>query len=92
VTDDERMAADSERVALMAIGDARDYIAAQTLEWAKARPADPNVPEALARVVDGWRWNCGKEDKWTLARDAFNVLHRRYPQSEWTKRTKYWYR
>jgi hypothetical protein len=92
VTDAERTTADQERLALMAIGDARDYIAAQTLEWAKARPADPNVPEALARVIDGWRWNCGSDDKWPMARDAFNLLHRRYPQSDWTKRTKYWYR
>jgi len=26
------------------------------------------------------------------SKEAFDLLHRRYPKSEWTARTKYWYK
>jgi hypothetical protein len=88
----ERAATERELQALRAIGPARSYLAAEVIKWARARPADPNVAEALALVVEGWRWNCGDNDKWSLAREAFRILHRQYPDSEWTQKTRYWYR
>jgi hypothetical protein len=60
----------------------------QVLTWAKKYPHDPRIPEALHRVVRSARYGCtsGK-----LSRQAFQLLHKRYPNSEWTKKTRYWY-
>ena len=92
VTAAERATTERELAALRALGPARSYLAQETIRWARARPGDPDVPEALALVIEGWRWNCGDDDKWQLAREAFTILHRRYPQSDWAKKTRYWYR
>jgi hypothetical protein len=92
VSESDRAAAERELQALHAIGPARSYLATETIRWARTRPADPAAAEALARVVEGWRWNCGDNDTWQLPREAFRILHRQYPESEWAKKTRYWYR
>lgn len=60
----------------------------QVLTWAQAHPNDPRVPQALHRAVRSARYGCTSGD---LSRQAFRLLHKRYPGSEWAKRTKYWY-
>ncbi|HKW98245.1 MAG TPA: hypothetical protein VJN43_10965 [Bryobacteraceae bacterium] len=69
---------------------APEYLAAQTLEWAKAHPDDARVPEALHMVVSAGHYGCGKE-KSPFSEQAFRLLHQKYPDSEWAKKTKYWY-
>jgi hypothetical protein len=44
--------------------------------------ADPNLPEALHRIVK----NGGEYSK-----KAFQLLHKHFPRSPWAKKTKYWY-
>jgi len=92
VSDDERTATAQERSALDAAGSARSYLASETLAWAADEPKNPVVAEALARVVKGWRVGCGDDDKWPLARRAFQTLHRNFPDDDWATQTKYWYR
>lgn len=88
----QRSAVAQERDALAMAGNGRTYLATSVLAWANARPNDPDVPEALARVVEGWRWSpCAYGEKSTLPQRAFTALHRRYPTSAWTRRTPYWY-
>jgi hypothetical protein len=65
------------------------FLLSATLEWAKAKPDDPHVPEALHRAVMAARYRCGSDPK--LSRQAFSLLHRQYPKSPWTAKTKYWY-
>ena len=59
------------------------------IEWAKKHPNDPRVPEALHRAVKSARYGCTSGE---LSRQAFQLLHKRYPNSSWAKKTKYWYR
>ncbi|HEY3044565.1 MAG TPA: hypothetical protein VGJ39_11095 [Vicinamibacterales bacterium] len=92
ITAGERTAAEREIQALAAAGAGRSYLGAEALKWARARPADPHVAEALAQTVEGWRFSCGDGEKWDIARQAFTTLHRLFPQSESAKRTKYWYK
>jgi hypothetical protein len=94
VTDAERAETEREIGALASAGPAREYLAAEAIKWARAKPDDVHAAEALARIVDGWRRNCadGEPGKWELSRDAFRTLPRLHPQSEWAKRTRYWYR
>jgi hypothetical protein len=67
------------------------YLAAQTLAWASSHPDDPRVPEALHLVVQAGRRACRGDGPVEYGRTAFELLHRRYPKSAWTEKTKYWY-
>ena len=68
------------------------WLAHQAFDWAVAHPDDPLTPESLHLVVRVLRYSCG-EDKIDskLSHEAFNLLHRKYPNSEWTKKTPYWF-
>ena len=65
----------------------------RVLNWADFHRRDPRVPEALHRVVRATR--CGitgpYEDVGAVSQDAFVRLHQRYPDSEWTTRSPYWF-
>ena len=89
----ERATAERERRAILAGGLPRTVLARAAIRIAKEHPDDPAAPDALARVVDGWRWTCG-EDNTTppLPQQAFAALHRLFPTSEAAQRTKVWYR
>ena len=72
-------------------GNAVYYLCAAAIAWARAHPQDPRVPEALHLAVRATRY--GQTDKETspLSKEAFDLLHSRYPASPWAKQTKYWY-
>ncbi len=70
---------------------AATYLAGIVNSWSKAHPEDPRVPEALHRVVEVCRVGCSDPSSQGGEKEAFNILHKRYPDSEWTERTKYWY-
>ncbi len=68
------------------------FLARTTLDWVAKHPNDPLVPEVLHRavMVTGFRSDGGQNGKYS--QEAFNLLHRKYPKSPWTARTKYWYK
>ncbi len=70
---------------------APNYLAAQTLAWARAHPADPRVPEALHLAVRATRYGPGDPATRAFSRQAFQLLHARYPRSDWARKTRYWY-
>ena len=88
---DERAAAARELDAMAALGPAPNYLAAEAVTWAKARPADQDAAEGLAHAVEGTRWGCGNAGTTAASRSAFQTLHQLFPKSEWARRTKYWY-
>ncbi|HXT70352.1 MAG TPA: hypothetical protein VN700_11385 [Vicinamibacterales bacterium] len=87
----DRVRATREFEALAAFGTAPNYLAREAITWAKSRPKDPDVAEALARAVTSTQYGCSDKQTGALSRQAFTVLHRQYPATEWAKRTKYWY-
>ena len=76
---------------LATIGPAPLYFARIVLDWAKAHSDDPRVPEALSYFVRSTRYGCVDKSIGSYSKRAFDLLHRRYPYSEWTKRTPFWY-
>ena len=68
-----------------------NYLSAQAIQWAKDAPDDPRVAEALHLAVRTTRYGCVDDETSGFSKAAFRLLHRRYPDSEWTKKTKYWY-
>ncbi len=68
-----------------------NYLSAQVIEWAKDAPGDRRVAEALHLSVRTTRYGCVDGATSDFSKAAFQLLHRRYPNSEWAERTKYWY-
>jgi hypothetical protein len=88
---EERAAAEKEWGQLLKAGIGTTWLAEQALAWANAHPTDPLTPEALHLAVRAMRYGCDSGDSSKLSHEAFNLLHRRYPNSEWTKKTPYWF-
>jgi hypothetical protein len=91
LTPAEREAGEREWRKLSAIGAAPMYFAPVVLDWAKTHPDDPRVPEALHYFVRSTRYGCVDKSIGRYSHEAFDWLHRKYPGSEWTKKTPYWY-
>jgi hypothetical protein len=90
----DKNTATEELNALAALPSAPRWLGQFTLEWAKAHPDDPRVPEALHNVVRSWRYGCtdpNEKDASNYSKDAYEILHRRYPDNDWTKKTPYWF-
>jgi hypothetical protein len=69
---------------------APDYLAAQAVEWVRSNAGDPRAPEALHLAVRATRYGCS-EERTPFSKQAFDLLHKQYPNSEWAQKTKYWY-
>ncbi len=88
---EEKQGAD-ENLKLRGAGAAPDWLGAQTLAFAGKHPQDPRVPEALALVVRASHYGCRDDKTGEFSKGAFDLLHRRYPTSDWTKKTPFWYK
>jgi hypothetical protein len=76
-----------ERKKLKDLGDAPQYLAGTVLAWAKRSPLDKRIPESLYIVweANGWtKYGCGNNDE--LRTQAGDLLKRRFPNSEWTRK------
>lgn len=83
--------AEQEWAALAAQPSAPRWLGKTMVEWANAHPDDPLVPEALHLVVRAWRYGCTESAGENYSKQAFELLHKRYPDNEWTKKTPYWF-
>jgi hypothetical protein len=88
----DREEAAAERRKLAALPAAPDWLGAQAVAYASAHPEDPRVPESLYLVVRATRYGCTDAQTGDASKRAFDLLHRRYPISEWAKKTPYWYK
>jgi hypothetical protein len=87
----QRNQAAEERKALASSGSGPEYLGRIVLEWAKVRPEDPRLPEALHRTVRATRFGCSGEKTAKYSKAAFDLLHRRFAGSKWAKETPYWF-
>lgn len=73
-------------------GTTQTFLAPIVMGWAKAHPDDPRVPEALHRLVRITRYGCRDgSDNGRISKAAFDMLHKRYPENNWTRQTPYWF-
>ncbi|HEX4773861.1 MAG TPA: hypothetical protein VH351_23710 [Bryobacteraceae bacterium] len=92
ISKEEASAAKSELERLNAAGSAPSFLAPIIMAWAKQHPDDPLVPQALHRLVFVVRYGCRTGNaNGRISKAAFDLLHQRYPDSEWTKKTPYWF-
>jgi hypothetical protein len=88
----ETAAAAREHAVLNSFGAAPNYIARQAIQWANTNPTDPRVPEALHLAVNSTRYGCTDKNTGRWSKAAFDLLHRRYGNSVWATKTKYWFK
>ena len=81
-----------EQWGMISSAPAPNFFASVVLDWAKADPDDARVPEALHFVVRATRYGNGDKDTGKYSKAAFDVLHGRYPNSEWAQKTPYWFK
>ncbi|HEY0079530.1 MAG TPA: hypothetical protein VGB73_13035 [Pyrinomonadaceae bacterium] len=87
----QRAQAAREVARIEALGTAPNFLARLAVEWANKSPDDPRVPEALHLAVRSTRYGCSDAGTGALSKAAFQTLHKRYPKSEWAKKTPYWF-
>jgi len=82
----------TERVAMNDARNAPVYLEPIVVAWAKRHSDDPRMPEALHLAVRAGHLSCSSDGAAKYSEQAFNLLHKNYPNSEWAKKTKYWYK
>lgn len=88
----QRAAGRKEFAAIRSVGAAPNYLCRETIAWANRSGSDTRVPEALHLAVKTTRYGCTDKQTARWSKAAFDLLHRRYPRSVWTKRTPYWFK
>ena len=101
ISPEQEAQASAEYQRLQQLPDSVALIGQRVLLYANAHPDDPRVPEALALIVRASRYACqtwnpdgsgGNTSAYTpVSKAAFLMLHRRYPKSPWTLKTRYYY-
>jgi hypothetical protein len=98
LTPEQRQQARTEVAALDAHPVGVEWLGRRTIDYVKDHPEEPVAAESLALVVKLTRYACfvpnegGKSSaSSTISKEAFNLLHNRYPKSEWAVKTKYYY-
>lgn len=88
-----------EQALLDALPNRNAYLAPTLLAWAQGKPADPEAPKALHFFVASTRNECRPPvpangqpaPEPTYSREAFRLLHKLWPDSDWARTTKYYY-
>src|SRR2546423_6804960 len=78
--------------ALQALGTAPNFLCKTAIDWTEKNPNDPRSPEALHLAVRSTRYGCTDKETGRLSKAAFDLLHRRYPNTKWANATKYWFK
>ncbi len=96
LTREQKQQAKDEVAALDAHPIGMEWLGRRTIQYVTAHPDEPVAAEALALVVKMTRYECyrtgdyGKSPS-TVSKEAFTLLHSRYPKSDWAMKTKYYF-
>lgn len=88
ISEKEDKQANEEWKTLSAKGTAPDYLSEKVIEFSKKYPDNTYLPEALHRAVKTTRFGCTGEKTSEYSKSAFRILHKKFPNSEWAKKTR----
>jgi len=71
---------------------APNFLCTTAIEQTKNHPHDDRAPEALYRCLRAVHLGCSNDKGTELAKSAFQLLHRRFPDSPWAEKGKVWYK
>lgn len=82
----------TQYAALTGLGTGPNYLCQTAIAWTEKNPADPRSPEALHLAVRSTRYGCTDDQTGKWSKAAYDLLHRKYPNTNWAKATKYWFK
>jgi hypothetical protein len=88
----QRQTGAKEWKTLSTFGATPNYLSKQVIQWVTKNPSDKRAPEALHLAVNSTRYGCTDKDTGRWSKAAFDLLHRKYPNTTWAKKTKYWFK
>jgi hypothetical protein len=88
----QHQAGTKEWAKLKSLGAMPNYLSKQVIQWATKNPTDKRVPEALHLAVNATRYGCTDKETGRWSKAAFDLLHQKYPNTTWAKKTKYWFK
>lgn len=91
LSENQKARASQEWNALLQAPSGVVWLGDHVLAYAKLHADDSRVPQALHLVVRASRYSCFDVETSRVSKSAFQLLHRKYPSSEWTKKTPYWF-
>ncbi len=83
--------ASREHEQIIRSGNSATFLARRAVEFAGKKPNQPNVPEILHSAVRATRYGCTDAETLKYSKEAFTILHKRYPKSPWTAKTPYFF-
>lgn len=72
-------------------GNSATFLARRAVEFAGKNPNQPNTPEILHLAVRATRYGCTDAATLKYSKQAFDILHKKYPKSPWTAKTPYYF-
>jgi hypothetical protein len=84
--------AEKQFAGIQALGTAPNFLCRVAIDWATNNPADPRAPEALHLAVRSTRYGSTDQETGKWSKAAFDLLHRKYPNTVWARNTKYWFK
>jgi len=87
---EDRAEADKEIARLEEIPCASDYFAREALDWVKDHPEDSHDADVLGFAMRVVRNACRSKNTSELSHQLFDVLHQKFPTSEWAKKYTTW--
>lgn len=85
----ERSQGAAEWKKLASLPSAPTYLSGQAVTYVQAHADDPRAPEALYLAVRSTRYGCSDAKTGTVSKQAYDLLHQKYPDTDWAKQTKY---
>lgn len=81
-----------EREKLKTLGNSATYLGRRAVEFATKSPADSRLAESLHLAVRASRYGCTDCNTGTFSKQSHDILKKRFPSSEWAKKTPYWFK
>jgi hypothetical protein len=91
LSDAQSAVAKKELAALAKVSPAPNYVALNVLAWAKSHPDDNRLPQALHFAVNATHYGATDQSTTRLSKQCFQLLHSRFKNDPWTKKTPYFY-
>lgn len=87
----QKAEAEAEQKKIAAVGDSSTFLAKTAVDFANKNISNPSTPEILHLAVRSTRYGCKDANTLRYSKAAFDILHKRFPRSEWTKKTPYYF-
>ncbi len=81
-----------EQIQIQKSGNSATFLARRAVEFATRNPNHRQTPEILHLAVRSTRYGCTDDDTEKFSKEAFTILHKHYPKSDWTSKTPYWFK